>query len=285
MHLDTYMSYSQILIALRSSNNPLRHCFSKGVVPRSFEACKLKVFIIRHHQFSCRPTYLATRELCDHVSSILLTSVLPMTPDGMRFLPFAARFCARQPVPRASIRSVANLGRWHSTHALPRTVARNSGRASRQNGRVILKAAASGALLGTAAFIQLSEKNNDGTEQTAERRMLQASRDELEKTVDEDKKGLSRFAQEVIIFLDVYIWEPICTGARFCQLVVIFVPVILSVPAVWFGRRQPGRDNERSGTLWWYNFLVWAMEVAGPAFIKVKGGSSALRFPPLRWLS
>jgi aarF domain-containing kinase len=202
----------------------------------------------------------------------------------MRFLPFAARLCARQSIPRAPIRSVANIGRWHSTHTLPRKIVRNSGRTSRPNGRVILKATASGALLGTAAFIKLSEKSNDGTEQTAEGRMLQASREELEKTVDEDKRGLSRFAQQVIIFLDVYIWEPICTGVRFCQLVVIFVPVILSVPAIWIGRRQPDHDNERSGTLWWYNFLVWAMEAAGPAFIKVRG-LFYLTFLPLRWLS
>ncbi|KAI0394208.1 ABC1 family protein [Xylariaceae sp. FL0594] len=187
----------------------------------------------------------------------------------MRFPLFAARLCARQLVPRACTRSAINLGRWQSTHALPKTTAANSGRASKRNGRTILRAAASGAVLGTAAFIKLSEKNNDGTEQTAEGRMLQASREELAKTVDENKNGLSRFAQKVVIFLDVYIWEPICTGVRFCQLVVIFVPVILSVPAIWIGRRQPDRDNERSGTLWWYNFLVWAMEAAGPAFIKL----------------
>jgi aarF domain-containing kinase len=99
--------------------------------------------------------------------------------------------------------------------------------------------------------------------------MLQASREELVKTVDEDKRGLSRLVGKVTIFLDVYIWEPLCTGFRFCHLVVIFVPVILSVPVIWLGRRQPDRDNERSGTLWWYNFLVWGMEAAGPAFIKV----------------
>jgi aarF domain-containing kinase len=128
-----------------------------------------------------------------------------------------------------------------------------------------------GGVLGTAAFITLSEKDNGGTEQTAEGRMLQASREELTKTVDEDKSGMSRLAQRVMIFLDVYLWEPLCTGVRFCHLVIIFVPVILSVPAIWIGRRQRDHDNERSGTLWWFNFLVWAMEAAGPAFIKVWG--------------
>lgn len=99
--------------------------------------------------------------------------------------------------------------------------------------------------------------------------MLQASREEIAKTVDEDKTGISRWTQKAVIFLDVYIWEPLCTGFRFCQLFVIFVPVILSVPVIWIGRRHPDQDNERSGTLWWYNFLVWSMETSGPAFIKL----------------
>jgi aarF domain-containing kinase len=52
-------------------------------------------------------------------------------------------------------------------------------------------------------------------------------------------------------------------------LIFIFVPVIVTVPVIWFGQRQPERDNERSGTLWWYAFLVNGMERAGAAFIKV----------------
>jgi hypothetical protein len=52
--------------------------------------------------------------------------------------------------------------------------------------------------------------------------------------------------------------------------VIIFIPVIVMVPVVWFGRRVPSRDRERTGTLWWYDFLVASMERAGPAFIKVR---------------
>jgi aarF domain-containing kinase len=79
--------------------------------------------------------------------------------------------------------------------------------------------------------------------------MLEASRKELE---------------------EQYIVEPICTGLRFLHLVVIFVPVIVTIPALWLGQKQPGRENERSGTLWWYGFLVASMERAGAAFIKVR---------------
>ncbi|KAI1303980.1 putative ubiquinone biosynthesis protein [Xylaria venustula] len=185
----------------------------------------------------------------------------------MRSLRFLARFCARQLTPRAPTASAsASLGRPPPT--LRYTFFRSAPGRKYHTRNIALKAAVNG-VLGTAAFVKLSEKDNGGTEQTSEGRMLQASRDELEKTVDEEKTVATRWAQEIVVFLDVYIWEPLCTGVRFCHLVVIFVPVILSVPAIWFGRRQPSHDNERSGTLWWYNFLVWGMEAAGPAFIKL----------------
>jgi aarF domain-containing kinase len=99
--------------------------------------------------------------------------------------------------------------------------------------------------------------------------MLTASRDEIEKRLSDDDHGFSRFRHCVVLFLDRYIWEPICTGLRFLHLVLIFVPVIATVPALWLGSRDPNHNNERSGTLWWYLFLVRSMERAGPAFIKV----------------
>lgn len=129
--------------------------------------------------------------------------------------------------------------------------------------------AAATAALGTAAFVELSEKENNGPEDTGERRMLEVSRKEIKKAVGENDTGLTRVRHHIVLFLDLYIWEPLCTGVRFLQLVVIFVPVLLTVPAIWIGPRQPKRDNERAGTLWWYGFLVKAMEWAGPAFIKL----------------
>lgn len=117
--------------------------------------------------------------------------------------------------------------------------------------------------------MQLSEKDNGGTEQTAESRMLAASREEIAKQIDDDERGFERFRHTVVLFLDLYIWEPLCTGFRFLHLVLIFVPVIVTVPVIWCGKRDKTRNNERPGTLWWYAFLVQSMERAGPAFIKV----------------
>ncbi|TDZ31980.1 ABC1 family protein [Colletotrichum spinosum] len=114
-----------------------------------------------------------------------------------------------------------------------------------------------------------SRWNNGGTDQTGEKRMLEVSRSEIKKKVAEDDRGISRVWHTVKLVVDIYIWEPICTGIRFLHLAAIFVPVLLAVPAIWVGKRKPDRDNERSGTLWWYSFLVQSMEWAGPAFIKL----------------
>lgn len=99
--------------------------------------------------------------------------------------------------------------------------------------------------------------------------MLEASRAEIEKRVPDDMRGWSRAWRGFYLFIDRFFYEPIATGLRFLHLVVIFVPVIATVPAIWLGPRRKDRDNERTGRLWWYGFLVHAMERAGPAFIKV----------------
>lgn len=137
-----------------------------------------------------------------------------------------------------------------------------------------LVATSSGAALATAAFVELADKNDEeegshSSAETGEMRMLEASRAEIARKIDPNDMGLSRIRHRIFLFLSSYVWEPLCTGVRFLHLAAIFVPVILAVPVIWIGKRQKDRDNERTGTLWWYNFLVKAMERAGPAFIKV----------------
>lgn len=183
------------------------------------------------------------------------------------------RLCLRQSIPRTRlaqqcrrIQSATNSTggresgnrhwrwRWDRFHQPP----------SRRG--LVLAAAAT---LSPIAFVQISEEDNEGTEMTAEGRMLEASREEIEKKVGDDVHGLRRVKDSIIYFLDVYLWEPLCTGMRFLHLVVIFVPVIATVPVIWIGSRDKEKDSERAGTLWWYWFLVNSMERAGPAFIKV----------------
>lgn len=140
---------------------------------------------------------------------------------------------------------------------------RRAGSRTRVVGTVLLGA------LTPAAFLELAENGNGG-EKTGELQMLEASRNEIKKTVDDNARGLSRLLQKLQILYCNYIYEPLATGLRFFHLVIIFIPVIVSVPAIWLGKRVKSRNGERTGTLWWYGFLVSSMERAGPAFIKVR---------------
>ncbi|KAH6617668.1 hypothetical protein B0J18DRAFT_412146 [Chaetomium sp. MPI-SDFR-AT-0129] len=123
--------------------------------------------------------------------------------------------------------------------------------------------------MAASAFIELSEDGSASHGDTGEKRMLQVSRAEIRKTAGDSEGTLRWLRRRVIVLLDLFIWEPVCTCVRFLQLAVIFIPVIVTVPVIWFGKRYPERDNERTGSLWWYGFLVQSMEWAGPAFIKL----------------
>jgi len=132
------------------------------------------------------------------------------------------------------------------------------------------------AALSPAAFVQIAngeEEDGGGGDDddglTGEEKMLQASRQELKSQVPSSLQNSKKWRRRIYLWLDRWIVEPVLTAVRFLHLVVIFVPVILTVPAVWIGPRMEARDNERVGTLWWYGFLVRSMERAGAAFIKL----------------
>ena len=132
--------------------------------------------------------------------------------------------------------------------------------------RVLL---ASAAPLTPGALVLLSEyDSNDG--ETGEKHMLDASREEIDSSLPSMISKSSHVRRAIYCFVDTYLWEPLCTGFRFLHLVIIFVPVISTAPAIWFGGRVSKQDDERAGALWWYGFLVRSMERGGPAFIKVR---------------
>ena len=128
------------------------------------------------------------------------------------------------------------------------------------------------ATLSPLAFVSLSQHDSEDG-RTHEEAMLEASRKELKEHVPKALQGSRKVRRGIYFFIDMYIIEPIATGLRLLHLVVIFVPVLVTIPSIWFGKRQPGHDNERSGTLWWYGFLVRSMERAGATFIKVISSS------------
>ncbi len=146
-----------------------------------------------------------------------------------------------------------------SSRSLPR-----SWRTSRVAPRTLM--AISGGGLAAAAFVELADGGHDVTGEKLAPELPHAV---IRSTSSKNEDPSRWLGHRAILFLDFYIWEPVCIGFRFLQLLIIFVPVIVTVPAIWVGSRIPERDNERPGTLWWYGFLVQAMEWAGPAFIKV----------------
>jgi len=114
-----------------------------------------------------------------------------------------------------------------------------------------------------------SEEQEDAL--TLEQHLLDTSEEERRDQVygvNRERSLFYRCCRYVKIAFLRYIYEPIATGLRFIQLVFIFVPVFATIPVVYLGARDPERDNERSGTLWWYSFLVRQMERAGATFIK-----------------
>ena len=129
-------------------------------------------------------------------------------------------------------------------------------------------AGGTGAALSSAAFVKISEEGTDDGK-TAEEHMLEASREELANEVPAPLRNSKKVRRSLYFFVELYIVEPVLTAVRFLHLLVIFVPVIVTIPAIWIGPRVKSRDGERTGTLWWYGFLVRSMERAGAAFIKV----------------
>lgn len=89
------------------------------------------------------------------------------------------------------------------------------------------------------------------------------------RTVSKDIPRQKRVVERAKLFVLNYIVEPFATGFRFVTLAAIFVPLIVTIPVIWFGRKV-GPEGEREGTVWWYGFLVGSLERAGPTFIKVR---------------
>ena len=181
----------------------------------------------------------------------------------MRSVFQAGRICLRNGLRRGSPITTSFHTLKHRSHFHFHTHTPRKALQRIKSSRVLLLTA-----LSPAAFVRLGEEGKEHGE-SSEIHMLEASRQELQEKDLDNSKGLLRALRQLGWAFDTYIFEPIATGFRFLHLVVIFVPVIVATPVVFFGSRKKERDNERAGTLWWYGFLVHSMERAGPAFIKV----------------
>ena len=150
------------------------------------------------------------------------------------------RLCLRRGIPRIPQRF--SFSSWHpASKTIPRRAPVISG--------VVMAA------LAPSAFLKLAEDPDDHGK-TSEMSMLEASREEIRTAVSPDARGLRKLCQSLWVVWYCYVYDPIATGFRFLHLVVIFMPVIVSVPALWLGRSVGSQNGVRSGTIWWYRFLV-----------------------------
>lgn len=104
---------------------------------------------------------------------------------------------------------------------------------------------------------------------TQELRLLAKSEEENQYKERKNKPPVWDTLSYARYYIHTYLLEPVATGLRFLHLVLLFLPVIITMPAIWIGPRLPLQDGERAGTLWWYGYLVKSMEMAGPTFIKL----------------
>jgi aarF domain-containing kinase len=106
---------------------------------------------------------------------------------------------------------------------------------------------------------------------TNEERLLEESEkewDELYNQVPQDRNVLYKVYRFLAIPFRVWIFEPLATAFRFVHLVVIFAPVLITIPMVFLGTAS-ANSHDKSGAILWYRFLVHQMEMAGPTFIKL----------------
>ena len=136
--------------------------------------------------------------------------------------------------------------------------------------------AASGLTLGYFSLIPAKRIHNDSdmaqlSDTTLEEEMLLESDEERRDRrfgISKDRSRFHRICRTIKVKFLIYIYEPVATCFRFVQLAAIFIPVIISCPAVFLGAREPG-EEDTNGAIWWYGLLTRQMESAGPTFIKL----------------
>ncbi|KAI9599422.1 ABC1 family-domain-containing protein [Syncephalis fuscata] len=86
---------------------------------------------------------------------------------------------------------------------------------------------------------------------------------------DEIDKPNNSLLSKVGHQLDALLIEPIMTSWRFLQLVVIFLPCIVTIPLLICTNSLTDTTAESKWKVWWYDLLARQMERAGPSFIKL----------------
>lgn len=125
-------------------------------------------------------------------------------------------------------------------------------------------------------------------DQTREEALYQASRTELEDAArgldKENASFLYIWYKNIVRWFYKLCYNPVATSLRFIQLALLFGPVLITFPIVLVGPKVALGMNrlygiieddvspsskDRVGAIWWFKYLTWTMEMAGPSFIKV----------------
>ncbi|CAK9441238.1 uncharacterized protein LODBEIA_P51070 [Lodderomyces beijingensis] len=113
---------------------------------------------------------------------------------------------------------------------------------------------------------------------TYENGLYQASQEEERRQYAEYRQSrtshplfLVRIAYYLKFAFEDCVLDPLLTFGRFIELSFIFLPVLLSSPLCWFGRKHRNADGVmvRTGASIWYRYLRWTLEQAGASFIKL----------------
>lgn len=123
---------------------------------------------------------------------------------------------------------------------------------------------------------------------TREEGLLLASKQELEDSARgrsrENPSTLYIWYKNVVRWFYRICYNPVATCLRFLHLALLFGPVLITFPAVLVGPKVLSNMNrfdniieddntsssrDRIGAIWWFKYLTWTMEMAGPSFIKV----------------
>lgn len=97
---------------------------------------------------------------------------------------------------------------------------------------------------------------------------------------DYDDKSTDNDTSPTPSFFYTHIFSPVATVFRFLHLLLLFTPVLLTLPLLFIGPRKQygitGPDKlstsesaARVGARLWYNYLAWTMQCAGPSFVKL----------------
>lgn len=117
---------------------------------------------------------------------------------------------------------------------------------------------------------------------TFEMGLYLASQNELKDIKDDNiNKMIIHGSSPLIIWLMKYYYrvddaiiEPILTFCRFLKLSIIFIPIILLYPVIFFSYTLPIKGSSdinlrEYNSFIWYRLLREALEIAGPSFIKL----------------